>query len=174
MRSSLLPVVLLVLASACRAAPCRNDAASEEVEVNAVVDAWHAAASRADEEAYFGALAPDAVFLGTDASERWTVEEFRAYAHPHFAAGRGWTYLPRDRHVAFSADGHSAWVDERLDNTKYGELRGTGVLVLTAAGWRIAHYSMSFPIPNDLTLDVVERIRAGTPDAASKEEGGAR
>jgi hypothetical protein len=169
MRFPVLSVVLFVFASASCATP--GGVTNDDAGVNQVLDAWHAAASRADEAAYFGALAPEAVFLGTDASERWTVEEFRAYAHPHFAAGRGWTYVPRDRHIAYDADGRSAWIDEKLENEKYGELRGTGVLVRGDAGWRIAHYSMSFPIPNELTLEVVEKIRAGTPSAAPKDSG---
>ncbi len=157
LRRSLVPVLLL---ASCGSLPPGAGGASAATEVNAVLDGWHRAASEADEEAYFAALAPDAVFLGTDATERWSVEDFRAYAHPHFAAGRGWTYHPRERVLAFSDDGRTAWLDERLDNAKYGELRGTGVLVRTSAGWRIAHYSMSFPIPNDLASEVVERIRA--------------
>jgi len=123
------------------------------------MDAWHAAAAAADEEAYFALFAPDAVFLGTDATERWTVEEFRAYAHPHFKNGTGWTYTGRDRHVAFSSRGDVAWVDERLDNAKYGELRGTAVLVQVAGDWRIAHYNMVFPIPNEIAVEVVDRIK---------------
>jgi hypothetical protein len=42
------------------------------------------------------------------------------------------------------------------------------VLVRASAGWRIAHYSMSFPVPNDLTLDVVERIRAATAPSSGR------
>jgi hypothetical protein len=37
-------------------------------------------------------FAPDGIFIGTDATERWTVAEFKAYAKPHFDKGRGWTY----------------------------------------------------------------------------------
>ncbi|GIT36535.1 MAG: hypothetical protein Ct9H300mP6_04030 [Gammaproteobacteria bacterium] len=33
-----------------------------------------------------------AVFLGTDKTERWTIEEFKTYAKPAFADGHGWTY----------------------------------------------------------------------------------
>ena len=42
--------------------------------------------------------APDAVFIGTDAGERWTIDEFEAYAEPHFSAGRGWTYRRTPHH----------------------------------------------------------------------------
>ena len=127
----------------------------------AVLDDWHAAAAVADEERYFGHFASDGVFLGTDDSERWTVAAFRAYAHARFSEGQGWTYVPRDRNVAFSSDGRVAWFDEKLDNEAYGRVRGTGVLGRTADGWKIIHYSLSFPIPNDVARAVVEIVRGG-------------
>jgi len=151
-------VALLALAAllpGCAGEDGRPDAA----EVGGVLDDWHEAAAQADEERYFGHFAPDGVFLGTDDGERWTVEEFRAYAHPHFVAGRGWTYRPSERHVAFSADGRIAWADEKLDNDKYGRLRGTGVLRRSGGGWKLVHYSMSFTIPNERTVEAVAVIR---------------
>jgi ketosteroid isomerase-like protein len=129
-------------------------------DIDAVLDGWHGAAAAADLDGYFDPFAAGAVFMGTDPGERWTVAEFRAFVEPYFARGQGWTYVPRDRHVALAADGRTAWVDERLDNEKYGELRGTGVLVFEGDGWKIAHYSMTFPVPNDLTGQLVDLIRA--------------
>ncbi len=129
--------------------------------VAAVLDDWHAAAAAADEERYFGHFASDGVFLGTDDSERWTVAAFRVYAHARFAVGQGWTYVPRDRNVGFSTDGRVAWFDEKLDNESYGRVRGTGVLRHTDDGWKLVHYSLSFPIPNDVTRTVVETVRGG-------------
>lgn len=125
----------------------------------AVLDDWHAAAAEADEARYLGHFAPDAVFLGTDASERWTLEEFTEYVREYFPRG-GWTYLPHDRHVMRSDDGRLAWFDEGLTHGSYGELRGTGVLRLVDGLWRLAHYNMTFTIPNDVAREVV-RVVAG-------------
>jgi hypothetical protein len=134
-----------------------------------VLDDFHDAASKADGVRYFACFAPGGVFIGTDSSERWTLDEFRAYAEPYFSKGKGWTYVPRAgrRHVDFSADGNVAWFDEILDNAKYGECRGTGVLVRVQTGgasnalgaWKVAQYSLSVPVPNDLMGDVVKLIR---------------
>ena len=126
---------------------------------DAVLDDFHAAASEADGERYFAHFAEDGVFLGTDASERWTVAEFRAYAEPFFAQGRGWTYHSRDRHLDFTADGTHAWFDEKLDNEKYGEVRGSGVLRAVNGVWKVVQYNLSFTVPNDVAADVVARIR---------------
>lgn len=128
-------------------------------DAEATLDALHAAAAAADEARYFGLFAPDGVFLGTDASERWTVEQFRAYARPHFDAGRGWTYTVVERHVDLDAPGGYAWFHERLRNAKLGECRGTGVLRREGAAWKVVQYDLTIPIPNALAVEVAERIR---------------
>lgn len=135
-------------------------------EVGALLDRFHAAAARADEAAYFACFAPGAVFLGTDASERWTLEEFRAYAHPVFAKGTGWTYVSEKRSVELAADGNTAWFDEVLRNAKYGLCRGTGVALLRDGGWHVAQYSLTFLVPNERAAGVVAAIAevpAATP-----------
>lgn len=134
-----------------------GDADRQAIEV--VLDDFHLAASEADGERYFGHMSADAVFLGTDATERWTRDEFRAYAGPYFDAGRGWTYTPRERHVFVGPDRRTAWFDERLWNDKYGECRGTGALLEVAGEWKIAHYNLTLPVPNEIAAEVVERIR---------------
>jgi len=136
--------------------------------VSAMLDDLHLAASEADESRYFGHFEEDAVFLGTDASERWSVEEFRAYAHPHFSAGKGWTYKATERHIRLSPDGRTAWFDERLQNVKYGEVRGSGVLSWNGR-WRVSQYNLSFPIPNKIASDVIEMIRASSKDQKDLE-----
>ncbi len=128
-------------------------------EIEAVLDDWHDAASKADQARYFGHLAEDAVFLGTDASERWTRDAFNDYVTPYFSKGQGWTYHPGRRYVMLSSDGGLAWFDEQLTNDKYGELRGTGVLRRTDGHWRIVHYNLVFTVPNDRAKRVVEFIQ---------------
>lgn len=136
-------------------------ATPEEPEVRAVLDRLHAAAARADGSAYFELFTPDAVYIGTDVTERWTLDQFRAFAEPYIRSGRGWTYTlrPGTRHIGWSADQQTAWFDEILDNASYGTTRGTGVLVRTPQGWRIAQYHLTIPVPNDLARELVGRIR---------------
>ena len=45
-------------------------------QIGAVLDDWHQAASVADEARYFGHFAPNGVFMGTDATERWTAAQY--------------------------------------------------------------------------------------------------
>lgn len=163
-------LVLLALVAGCATASATAavDTQAAIEDVNRLLDDWHRAASAADRQGYLGPLADDAVFLGTDASERWSKAQFAAFVAPYFDEGRGWTYVPRDRQVMIAADGATAWFDERLENEKYGELRGTGVLRRTGRGWELVQYNMSFPIPNDKTKSVVALIR-GEDSAESQE-----
>jgi hypothetical protein len=142
-------------------AACGPLAAAAVDDVAAVLDELHAAAAAADEARYFAVFAPEGVFLGTDAGERWTVEQFREYARPHFSRGRGWTYVARegDRHIVLLPGGDAAWFDELLDNAKYGVCRGSGVLRKVDGAWKIAQYNLTIPIPNELASDVVRMIR---------------
>mgnify|MGYP001315924717 CR=1 FL=1 len=139
-----------------------QDASRRNHAVWTVLDALHSSASTANFDRYFAQFAPGAIFLGTDGTERWTVDEFKAYTRPYFEKGKGWTYVPRDRHIHFAQDGRVCWFDELLDNEKYGECRGSGVVVFGDDGqWRIAQYNLSKTIPNEKMAAVVEAIGAG-------------
>lgn len=127
--------------------------------VDEVLSSLHRSAAQADGTLYFSLFADDAVFLGTDPSERWSVDELKAFAAPYFAQGRGWTYRMEDRNIFVSADGRTAWFDEALWHDVYGKCRGTGVLVLTDGAWKIVQYNLTFPIPNDLAEEFTEKIR---------------
>ncbi|PHS27359.1 MAG: protein with SnoaL 3 domain, NTF 2 superfamily [Robiginitomaculum sp.] len=133
---------------------------AEIAKINAVLDSLHKYAAKADGKAYFNLYADDAVFLGTDVTERWTKAEFQAYAMPTFSRGSGWRYTPRERHVILSPMSNMAWFDEVLDSENYGTSRGTGVLIRTKAGWKISQYHLTFPIPNDLADKMTAQIMA--------------
>jgi ketosteroid isomerase-like protein len=131
----------------------------ETASVNHVLDDWHKAAADADETRYFGHMTADSVFLGTDSGERWDRDAFRAFAHPYFAKGKAWTFVPRERHVIIDPHGNVAWFDEKLDSASYGDVRGSGVLRKVGKEWKIAHYNLTIPIPNALAKTVVEMIQ---------------
>jgi len=144
--------------------------AAREVSIKAisgVLDSFHDAAAKADEVRYFDHFAPDAVFLGTDATERWTLPQFRLFAMPYFQRDSAWVYTPRVRNVSLSPDGSTAWFDETLDNAKYGECRGTGVLIKSAGTWRIAQYNLVKPVPND-AMDGLLKVIADLEKAETK------
>ncbi|WP_189408359.1 nuclear transport factor 2 family protein [Alteromonas halophila] len=133
---------------------------ASEKAVNEVLDSVHHSAAKANAEHYFSLFSADAVFIGTDASEVWTVSEFKDYAMPHFNKGTGWTYHPYNRHVYFSDDGDVAWFDELLRNDKLGITRGTGVLEKKEGNWKVMQYHLAIPVPNAIAGDVADQIKA--------------
>lgn len=176
--SSSLSVTLLVLAAGCTpseppampttpaaAATAKVELGQKELnaraqEVSQELDDLHAAAAAADENRYFAHFAPAAVFLGTDAKERWDLAAFRAYAHPHFAAGHGWAYKATRRAVSFNPDATVGYFDEDLTSARIGPTRGSGVLVRSGNRYVIVQYNLSFVVPNE-RADAVRKAIAG-------------
>ena len=157
-------LVLATLAGGCATLPASDSATAEPTDgavadVSSALDRFHRAAAEADIDTYAALLAPEAVFLGTDASERWPRNAFLAFARPRFAAGRGWAYATTERHVHVADDGQTAWFDELLHNERLGQCRGSGVLRRTGTGWQVAQYNLSIPIPNPLADEFAARIR---------------
>ena len=134
----------------------QNIGATDAVEN--VLDNLHLYASEANGKKYFDLFAKNAVFFGTDISERWDKEAFQKYGMARFASGTGWTYFMKERNVYFSDDGKTAWFDEILIN-KSGEFRGTGVLKIVSTEWKITQYNLLLPIPNDLMKKYAGEIK---------------
>lgn len=138
---------------------------AQELRVRETLDAWHAAAAASDEAAYFALMTPDAIFLGTDATERWTRDEFQAYAHRPFSEGHGWNMHAIRRDVVMLS-GYVAYFDEDLEAVNLGPARGSGVLLRNAQGqWHIAHYNLAITVPNE-RFDAVRTLLAAPPSEA--------
>ena len=76
-------------------------------QVNQFLDEWHLAASNADYNRYFDAFASDGIFVGTDATEHWTKQEFQVFAKPFFDRGKAWDFKAVERHIYFSKESAS-------------------------------------------------------------------
>ncbi|HEX4385077.1 MAG TPA: nuclear transport factor 2 family protein [Myxococcales bacterium] len=113
----------------------------------AELDDFNDAAAKADEARYFAHFAADGVFVGTDATERWDKASFQAYAHPHFAKGKAWSFKGVNRRVVVRGD--LAWFEEDLETANLGPARGSGVLVWSGGRWLLEQYVLSSTIPND-------------------------
>jgi len=126
--------------------------------VKAVLADFHRAASEADGKRYFDHLAPDGIFLGTDKTERWSIEQFKSFADPYFSNGKGWTAIPTKQNIFLSPDKRTAWFDESLENADYCVTRGTGVMRKREDRWKIVQYNLAFTIPNELVADLIKKI----------------
>ena len=117
-----------------------------------LLDGLHRDAHEGNFQNYFARYTADAIFLGTDKTERWTIEEFKAYAEVPFADGHGWTYKVLERN--WEGSGNIRWFDEILFNDRLGNCRGTGVVQLIQGEWKIAHYALTMLVPNAIAEDV--------------------
>ncbi len=124
--------------------------------IDQLMTKWHHAAAVADFNTYFGLLHEKSVFMGTDATERWSKTEFISFAKPFFDKKRAWDFTAIDRHINFSQDGKMAWIDEILDTKNMSLCRGSGVLILENRKWKIMQYVLSMTIPNALANDVTK------------------
>ena len=139
---NIIPIIILLLP--------QTNWAQEDLDV--LLNGLHLDAHKGNFESYFDRYSNDAVFLGTDKTERWTIEEFKAYARPAFSDGHGWTYAVVERN--WEGDGNTRWFDEILLNEKLGHCRGTGVVELVNGEWKISHYALTMLVPNSIAVEV--------------------
>lgn len=162
-----------LLVYACKNSPSpkneNNITGSTEIKrIAALLDTFNAAAARADYTAYFNCFGKDAIFIGTDATERWSKDSFAVWAKPFFDRGRAWNFTSIERHIYPSGDSTTAWFDELL-NTQMKICRGSGVVVKTNNEWKIQQYVLSATIPNGI-LDTVVLMKAPVEDMIIKEK----
>ncbi|WP_299884009.1 nuclear transport factor 2 family protein [uncultured Lacinutrix sp.] len=123
--------------------------------ISDALDNWHKAAADANFNNYFELMTKDGVFLGTDATENWQNQEFKAFSKPYFDKGKAWSFTSVERNIYIYDNQKIAWFDELLD-TQMKLCRGSGVMKLEDDGWKVAHYVLSITIPNDDVTDVVK------------------
>lgn len=127
-------------------------------QVNAFVDEWHDDAANT-RMAYFDKIAKDGVYIGTDRTELWTRDEFKAWSKKYFDAKSAWTFKATRRNVYASADKSLIWFDELLDTRNMGHAMASGVIRKTKSGFEIVHYQLSLAVPNEV-IDQVTGIIA--------------
>lgn len=137
---------------------CITATPDHQKEIASFIEAWHRAAATADEEKFFGAMSADAVFLGTDATERWLTDAMRKDLQKAFEKDVAWDFKAKNRNVVVTADGRYAWWDEVLD-TWMGPCRGSGVLEKSGLGWKIKQYNLALLVPNDKIQQVMKVIK---------------
>ena len=144
-----------------------NALQNDETIINNLLNTFHQSAAEADEARYFACLDSNAVFIGTDATERWDKTSFQAWAKPYFERGQAWSFTAVDRNITIDVTGRMAWFDELLD-TQMKLCRGSGVLEKTAEGWKIKQYVLSMTIPNSLVNTVV-RLKSVADESIIKQ-----
>jgi len=126
-------------------------------QVDAFVDRWHDDAAHA-RMSYFDKIAKDGIYIGTDKTERWRRDEFKAWARPYFKRKSAWAFKAIKRHVYASEDGSMVWFDELLD-TQMGVCQASGVMRRKGDSFEIVHYQLSMAVPNEVGGQVTRLIK---------------
>ncbi len=132
-----------------------SEKAHQKELIQTFLNDWHLAASKANYVNYFDKMDENSVFIGTDASEIWSKSQFENYSKPYFDKGKAWDFKTLERNIYLNDVGNFAWFDENLQ-TNRGTFRGSGVLEKVGESWKIKHYVLSVPIPNDDMNEVVK------------------
>ena len=144
-------------------------AQNEKDIIDDLLNKWHQAAASADQQSYFDFIADDGIYIGTDATENWTKAEFFEWSKSYFENGKAWSFVAKERNIYLSEKNTIAWFDEQLEYPG-GVLRGSGVLAKEKIGWKLKHYVLSLPVPNEKFKDVMEVINPKEPEIEEKEE----
>lgn len=133
---------------------CQTISADQQ-KINSLMDAWHKAAATADEDVFFGSMAENAIYLGTDDSERWLRDDMKEWSKEYFDRDSAWDFTPSAREIYFSEDGQTAWFEEKLA-TWMGPCRGSGVVSMINGEWKLRHYNLAVTVPNDKIKSFIE------------------
>jgi ketosteroid isomerase-like protein len=123
--------------------------------IDSLLHAWHHAAAIADEDVFFGLMAEDCIYLGTDITEKWKRDELKSWSQKYFKRESAWAFKAYEREIYLS--GNIAYFDEKLE-TWMGPCRGSGVLEKTADGWKLKHYHLAVAIPNEKIKGIIDLI----------------
>lgn len=142
-------------------------AQSEKETIDNLLKEWHHAAADVNQQAYFDFIADDGIYIGTDSTEIWTKQAFYDWSTPHFAKGKTWNFRTNSRNIYLSENKNFAWFDELVTNGKI-TLRGSGVLEKKENTWKMKHYVLSLPVPNEKFTEVRDVIN--TPEEKIERE----
>ncbi len=142
------------------------DTVKQKELISATLDSFNVAAANADFTGYFNFFAPNATFIGTDATEHWSKQAFMVWAKPYFDKKTTWNFKAIKRNIYFEQNPAIAWFDELL-NTQMKICRGSGVLIKQNNGWKIQQYVLSMTFPNEKIKDVLQ-IKAPIEDSLIK------
>jgi len=129
----------------------------QKSRINNFIDEWHQNAADVNMATYFNKIDTAGIFIGTDATEVWTKQEFYVWSKPHFDGGKAWDFKATERNIYFSDDHAYAWFDELLESSS-GILRGSGVIIINDDEFKIMHYVLSLPVPNEKFKEVMNVI----------------
>jgi len=148
MNKILITFSLVTLLISCKTQEIKTDKITLKKQINELLNKWHNDVAIYDYDAYFKKMTNTSFFIGTDASEVWSKQEFQNFSKPFFDKKQTWDFKPHKRNIYFDESRKIAWFDETLA-TWMGVCRGSGVVSKKGDNWKIEHYVLSVVIPNE-------------------------
>lgn len=127
---------------------------SDQEKINKILDDLNEYAAKAEYQLYFNLFDQESTYIGTDATEIWSKNDFMVWAKPFFEKKSTWNFKSVKRNIHFIKGSQIAYFDELLD-TQMKICRGSGVLEKIKGEWKIKQYVLSMTIPNEVTKKVV-------------------
>lgn len=121
----------------------------DHAEIRAILVKHLIAAATRNADLLQEAFTPEAIFVGTDDEENWTIDQ---YVQLLEGSENGWDMTNCTERFIYEivpAYGNVAGFFETVVHEEYGPMRASGIVVRNSEGkWQIAHYVLSFSIPN--------------------------
>lgn len=137
--------ILLTISTSCNNTRV-NKKNIEILKINTKLDKWHNDASESNLDEYLNFMSKDAIYIGTDKTERWNKSEFTKFCIPYFKKEQTWNFISIERNIDIKEK--FAWFDELL-STQMGICRASGVLIKDNNAWKLKHYHLSITLKND-------------------------
>jgi len=157
MRTLILLFIGLLMLQSCNQPKNISNQEIEDIKINieTLMNNWHKDAAETNYNQYFELMDSNSYFIGTDATEHWTKQQFEDFCKPYFDKGRAWDFKTIERNIYVSKAADVVWFDELLD-TWMGICRGSGVLAKSNNTWKLQHYVLSIAIPNEDVEAVID------------------
>ena len=150
-------IFLFMLVSwGCSNTPQNEKLVHQKHTINQLINQWHQNAASANLREYVDFMDHDCIYIGTDATEKWSKDEFRSFCKPYFEQKRTWNFKSLDRALTINGN-NTAWFYEILE-THMGTCRGSGILVFKNQEWKLKQYVLSLAIPNENMSEVKKVI----------------
>lgn len=133
----------------------------EKTEIEKLLNNWHESAADVDQKAYFDFIDDDGIYIGTDETEIWTKMDFYEWSKPYFEKGTTWNFSTKSRNIFISNSKKMAWFDELLTSGNY-TLRGSGIMQKIGKTWKLKHYVLSLPVPNEKFKEIIALINSNS------------
>ena len=136
----------------------KNQSESHQIEtIHQLISNWHQSAANANLDEYMNLMDSGFIYVGTDATEKWSKKGFATFCKPYFDKKKTWDFKSLDRSV--NLDQNTAWFYEILE-THMGTCRGSGILKFHNQQWKLKQYVLSLAIPNEDMNEVKQVIHS--------------